>query len=129
VAELLATLCALLTPPVLSHALAVVWRRQAAWLRYAVAFNWCQLAIPAAAAVLVALAHAAVLLGAPTRPTSYALLAVLIILALYGLALHGFLVRYGLALAWLPTAAVVLVVNVVTTTLVVGPSLLQRLVS
>ena len=126
VVDLLATLCALLAPPVLSHALAGLWRRQTVWLRYAVAFNWCQWAIPAAAALLLALAHGAVLLGAPTRPISYALLAAL---AAYGLALHGFLVRYGLALSWAPAAAVVVVVNVVTTALVVAPSLLQRLVS
>src|ERR1700744_2339459 len=40
--DLLATLCALLAPPVLSFEVARWWRREAEWLRFATAFNWCQ---------------------------------------------------------------------------------------
>ena len=40
--DLLATLCALLAPPVLSFEVARLWGREAAWLRFATAFNWCQ---------------------------------------------------------------------------------------
>ncbi|HEX3405465.1 MAG TPA: hypothetical protein VHT74_34585, partial [Acetobacteraceae bacterium] len=44
--DLFATLCALVAPPVLSFEVARLWGRQAAWLRFATAFNWCQWAIP-----------------------------------------------------------------------------------
>ena len=52
--DLLATLCALLAPPVLSFEVARLWGRQDAWLRFATAFNWCQWAIPVAAAAIAA---------------------------------------------------------------------------
>ena len=53
IGDLLATLCALLAPPVLSYEVARLWRREGLWLRFAVAFNWCQWAIPIAAVALL----------------------------------------------------------------------------
>ncbi len=51
--DLLATLCALLAPPVLSFEVARLWGRQDAWLRFATAFNWCQWVIPVIGSVLL----------------------------------------------------------------------------
>ena len=60
ITDLLATLAVLLAPPVLSFELARLWGRQARWLRFATAFNWCQWLLPMLASVLAAGAwHAA----------------------------------------------------------------------
>src|SRR5437879_3217918 len=40
--DFLASVVALLAPAVMSHAFARHWGREALWLRYIVAFNWCQ---------------------------------------------------------------------------------------
>ncbi len=58
--DLLATICALLAPAVLSYELAKLWRRQALWLRFATALNWSQWVIPVLASVLL-------LVGYPLR--------------------------------------------------------------
>jgi multisubunit Na+/H+ antiporter MnhG subunit len=120
-AEFLATLCALLAPPVLSHVLAALWRREGEWLRYATAFNWCQWAIPMVAAgvlLLVALLAAA---GVPNRVA--ALIAV-VGLVLYALGLHWFIAYRGLHLTRLRAACLVIGVNAGTAALVLVPSLL-----
>ena len=63
--ELLATLCALLAPPVLSLEVARLWGKEALWLRFATAFNWCQWVIPVAAAALLLVLAALMQLGMP----------------------------------------------------------------
>ena len=45
---LLFSLVGLLTPTVLSHAIARRWNREEDWLRYATAYNWVQCALPLA---------------------------------------------------------------------------------
>jgi hypothetical protein len=98
VAELGATVCAALTPAVLSHGFAQVWRREERWLTYATAFNWCQWAIPVAAVVFIVLAALLNSAGLPTRWVSVSALSGVLV---YALILHWFLARYGLALsAW-----------------------------
>lgn len=72
--DLLGTVVALLAPAVVSHALAVRWGREAFWLRYAVAFNWCQWAVPLFAVALVVLAGILVNLGLPVRMVTLLLL-------------------------------------------------------
>ena len=47
IGNLLFALVALLAPAAVSHALARWWGREARWLRYAIAFNWCQWVITA----------------------------------------------------------------------------------
>ena len=54
--DFLATLIALLAPPVISQALARRWGRQERWFRFATAINWCQWALPLLGAVLVLIA-------------------------------------------------------------------------
>ncbi len=46
ITDLAMALCALLTPAVLSYELARLWRREAAWYRFATAFNWCEWILP-----------------------------------------------------------------------------------
>jgi uncharacterized membrane protein YphA (DoxX/SURF4 family) len=121
VAGFLATLCALLTPPVLSQLLALLWRREPEWLRYATAFNWCQWVIPVAAVAVLLLAGLLVTMGLPNRVG--ALIVVLVLLS-YGLALHWFIARNGLRLSAVRAAILVLVVNFGTALLVLAPGLL-----
>jgi hypothetical protein len=118
---LLAALVGLLAPPVLSQLLASAWGRQDGWLRYAVAFNWCQWAIPLMALLILMLLGPALVAGAPTHIVKAATLAVVLV---YGFALHVFLARHGLRLE--PRRAVVLVVacNLGTFLLMIGPEFL-----
>lgn len=122
VADLLATLCALLGPPVVSWWFARRWDREARWTRFATAFNWCQWAI---AVVATALLFVAGLLMAVGVPRGLAGVMFLFGLVGYGLWLHWFLARRGLDLSGLRAALLVLAVNLGTAALVVGPSLLS----
>jgi len=119
--DLLPTVCALLAPAVLSYELARRWGRAASWMRFAVAFNWCQWAIPILAAGLVALAGMLLTLGVPTEAGE---LLVVTGLAGYGLWLHWFLARHGLGLGAGRAALLVVGVNLATILLVLGPRLL-----
>jgi hypothetical protein len=119
--DLLGTLCALLAPPVLSFEVARLWRRQAAWLRFATAFNWCQWVIPFIGGLLLLVLGVMVNLG---LPQSIARLIVLLGLVCYGLWLHWFLARHGLGLSWLRAALLVFGVNLATVVIVLGPRLL-----
>ena len=65
--DLLATLCALVAPPVLSFEVARLWGRQDAWLRFATAFNWCQWVIPVIGSLLLVVLGMLAALGLP-RP-------------------------------------------------------------
>jgi hypothetical protein len=119
--DLLATCCAVLAPPVISHALARAWGREAEWMRFAVAFNWCQWVIPMAMALVLLGAEIAVDVGVPIGVAGA--LAILL-LAGYGLWLHFFLARRGLGLSRGRSALLVLAVNAGTLLLAVGPRLL-----
>ena len=93
--DLLATLCALIAPPVLSFEIARLWHREAAWLRFATAFNWCQWAIPVLGSMLLLALGMLVAVGLPRNAArGLALLG----LVGYGLWLHWFLARHGLGL-------------------------------
>jgi hypothetical protein len=107
--DLLATLCALLAPPVLSFEVARLWGREAAWLRYATAFNWCQW-VPMFVSLLL------LVLGL--------LAGLLFVLVGYGLWLQWFVARHGLGLSALRAAVMVLGVNFATVALVLGPRVL-----
>ncbi len=121
IGDLLATVCAVLAPAVLSHALARLWDREAAWLRFIIAFNWCQWVIPLAAMLVLAFTGVAIHLGLPTD--AGAVLAMLL-LGGYGLWLHYFLARRGLGLSAVRAAVLVLAVNLGTVLLVIVPRLL-----
>jgi hypothetical protein len=98
-ADLAAAVCVLLVPPVISHALAVRWQRTAWWLRFAVAFNWCQFGLSVLCmALLIALG---IVLGATGQTTvtdgiATAVVALCLTIVGYGLWLHWFVARNGL---------------------------------
>jgi hypothetical protein len=119
--DLLATACALLAPPVLSWEVARFWRREDHWLRFATAFNWCQWLLPLLGVVLMLLLGMASTLGLSPRAGGMLLV---LCLGAYGLWLHWFLARHALQLSGPRAALLVLVVNVGTVLLVLGPRLL-----
>jgi hypothetical protein len=121
VSGLLATLCALLAPPVLSFEVARLWGREAAWLRFATAFNWCQWVIPVIGSVLLVVVGILIGLG---LPRAVAHIGVVFGIVAYGLWLHWFVVRHGLGLSGLRAALMVLAVNLGTVIIVLGPHML-----
>jgi hypothetical protein len=120
-ADLLATLCALLGPPVLSFEVARLWGREAAWLRFATALNWCQWVIPVVGSVLLVLFGFSVGLGLPRQ---VARAGVVFGIVAYGFWLHWFVTRHALGLSSARAAIMVLAVNLGTVALVLGPRLL-----
>jgi hypothetical protein len=118
VTDLLATLIALLAPAVISAALAERWGRGEAWLRFGVAFNWAQWAVPV---VAVGLLMAAGVLRRLGLSEPQAAVAVLFAIAGYGLGLHWFLVRRGLGLSRGLATLMVLALNLGTVALVMAP--------
>jgi hypothetical protein len=120
-ADLLATLCALVAPPVLSFEVARLWGRQNSWLRFATAFNWCQWVIPVIGTLLLVVLGTLAALG---LPRSVASASVVLGLVTYGLWLHWFLARHGLGLSRIRAALLVFGVNFGTVLLVLGPRML-----
>ncbi len=122
--DLLATLCALLAPPVLSFSLARHWGREALWPRFATAFNWCQWAIPAIAFLLLLAVSLLIAMGVPNEAAGHLWI---LTLAGYGVWLHWFLARRALNLSALRAVALVVLVNAATVAMVVGPLLIANL--
>jgi hypothetical protein len=120
--DLLATLCALLAPPVLSFEVARLWARQDAWLRFATAFNWCQWVIPLIGILLLVVFA---MLTAFGLPPAVAKLGVTLGLVSYGLWLHWFLAHHALGLSHLRAALMVFGVNLITVLIVMGPRMLS----
>ena len=118
---LLATLVALLAPPVVTEALARRWGRENAWLRYATAFNWTRwpllLALPFAVALAGLLAQAGF---SPSGALGLAMAA----FAAYGAVLDWFVARTGLGLSGGRAVLVVVAVNLAVGVLFLGPGLL-----
>lgn len=118
---LLATIVALLTPPVVSEALARWWGREAAWLRYATAFNWTRWAMLLALAV--GMTFATVLLAAGVSPDMSMGLAMLAV-GVYGAVLDWFVARVGLEISRGRAVVLVVAVNVGAAVTFLGPRLL-----
>jgi hypothetical protein len=119
---LLFTVVGTLAPLVISHALARAWGREAAWLRYAVGFTWCQWVMPLA---LLAALWAGGLLTRAGLSQDGALVVSFAALLAYALTLQGFVARHALAVSRGRAALVVIAVNVGTALLAIGPSLLS----
>jgi hypothetical protein len=115
------TVCALLTPAVVSYELARVWQRSEAWIRFATAFNWCEWILPVLAVLIMVPLSAAISLGLSEAATSAILFGCL---AAYGLWLHWFLARNGLGLSRFRAVVLVCLVNLGTAAAVMGPRLL-----
>jgi hypothetical protein len=117
------TLCALLTPAVVSYELTRLWRRSDAWLRFATAFNWCEWILPVLACLIMLPLSVAISLGLSEDAASMVLLGCL---GAYGLWLHWFLARNALGLSRWRAVALVLLVNLGTLAVVMGPGLLAH---
>ncbi len=122
--DLLATFCALLAPPVLSFQFARMWQREALWLRFATAFNWCQWALPVVASLILLVMGIGMSLGLTHRSASIGLI---LGLGFYGLWLHWFLARNALRLSGGRAALLVFGTNFGTIMAVLGPKLLLGL--
>jgi hypothetical protein len=117
------TLCALLTPAVLSFELARIWKRTDAWVRFATAFNWCEWILPVLACLILVPLAVAISAG---MDEAMAKLLLLSCLGFYGLWLHWFLARKALALSGIRAFVLVLLVNLGTAVTVIGPRLLAH---
>ena len=115
----LVALVLLLAPPVLSHLLAVLWRRETLWPRFAVAFNWC-----ASAIFFIGLILVRILAGqAAVDPGHWNSRTLLFWMAfnLYWAVLTGFLTRRGLRVSTVRAIVMVVFVNFGTILLVAAP--------
>lgn len=121
VSDFLMTIAAVLSPPVISHALAALWGREAPWPRFATAFNWCQCVIPLVAVLVFTVFSLAWRAGVPAHVA--ATLALFVLVA-YGLTLHFFLARRGLDLPAGKSVLLVLAVNLGTAAVILIPRLL-----
>jgi hypothetical protein len=101
-ANILASIIALLAPPVLSHLLASLWRREALWVRYAVAFNWCEAAVFLTVVLLLALSAGRFAIDG----------AIWILPAfIYWAVLHGFVAKRALRISVVRAVVMVVFVN------------------
>lgn len=121
IGDLFATICAVLAPAVLSHALASRWSREAPWLRFITAFNWCQWIIPIVAMLVLAFVSVAIRLGLSTNAGAVLAMG---LLGGYGMWLHFFLARRGLDISRAQAVLLVIVVNFGTVLLVIVPRVL-----
>jgi hypothetical protein len=117
------TICALLTPAVLSYELARIWKRSDAWARFATAFNWCEWILPVLACLVMVPLSLAISAGMSEATASVVLVSCL---GLYGLWVHWFLARKALALSGIRAVALVFLVNLGTALVVLGPRLLAN---
>jgi len=115
------TICALLTPAVLSFELARFWKRADAWPRFATAFNWCEWTLPVIACLVMVPLSIGISAGLSETAAGLLLVGCL---GLYGFWLHWFLARKALSLSGFRAIILVLVVNVGTVLAVLGPRLL-----
>jgi hypothetical protein len=103
---MLGTVVALLTPLLVTQALAQRWGSGALWLRFAVGYCWVQLGFSVAALLLIGI------------------LPVFALLVFYGVALHWFLARAGLDLSRGRAALLIVVADMLTGALYLGPQIL-----
>ena len=122
--NVLVSLIAVVLPAVISYYFALAWGRDALWLRYAIAFNWCEAAVMLTAVLLLLLPGVAM---KSDRAAWTGVLAVVVLLLGYWLVLHGFLARHGLRISVLRAALLVFAVNLGTGSLVKGPWLLENM--
>jgi hypothetical protein len=117
---LLSNLVMVLAPAVVSHLLATWWKREAFWLSYIIAFNWCLSALSLVLLLIVGLAPQLI---SPSDLQGGSSL-VLILIAFYWIGLSWFLARRGLHISGWRAALFLLVLNVVSGVLFFGPAML-----
>jgi hypothetical protein len=122
--KILAPICALLAPSVLSYELARLWGRHGFWYRFIVAFNWCQWLIPPLGLLLLAVLTIAQTMGIAGQD---GIRIVLVAVSFYALWLNWFLARHGLALSRGRAALLVAIVTLGNALIVFGPGVLMDL--
>jgi hypothetical protein len=110
----------LLVAPVVTHALARAWGREAGWLRMATAFNWCQFAL------LVVMMIGLFLIGAIIGRGGA--LMILAGLGFYALWLHWFLARHALGISASRAIGLVLSIHLATSLIVLGPRFVATII-
>jgi hypothetical protein len=116
--DLLTSAIALLSPPVISQLLARAWGREPRWLRYAIAYNWCQTAVTLTTIVVVI-----IFASGGGQAMLAPIVTVTAMLLLYWLAMSWFLAREGLAISGGQAALTVLAINIGTGLAVIGPQI------
>ena len=118
VMHVLTSAVALLAPAAVSQMIARMWRREGEWLRYAVAYNWCQLGVTLLSVLLI-------LVFMVTGGEQGALVGAILGVLCYWLALSWFMLWRGLALSrWRATLALILLNLATGLLLILGPRLL-----
>ena len=125
VLNVLVSVIALLAPAVISYYFTVAWHREVLWLRYAIAFNWCEAAVMLTAVLMLLLPGSAM---EANHAVWTGVLSAVVLLLGYWLVLHWFLVRRGLHVSVSRAVLLVVAVNIGTGLLVKGPSLLAALI-
>ena len=115
------TVCALLTPAVVSYELARLWQRSDAWLRFATAFNWCEWILPVLACLIMLPLAVAISAGMEEATASLVLLGCL---GLTGCGCTGSWPARRWRLSGFRAVMLVVVVNLGTAVVVLGPRLL-----
>jgi hypothetical protein len=121
--DLFFTIVTLLTPLLVTEFLSRRWGRQALWVRFAVASNWCQWVLPAMLMVVLLVLRIGSHLGLPLDGNVIA--PCLVVLALYGIVLQWFLARRGLDLSAGKAVLMVLAADLSTALLVGVPMMLE----
>jgi hypothetical protein len=121
--DVMASVCAVLAPPVITFELARRWDRAAQWARFATGFNWCQWALPVVGFLLISIIS---VLGRSGLPGDAAFALLICAFSAYGLWLHWFIAWRGLVVSRLRAALLVVAVNAVTVALVLLPRLLAQ---
>lgn len=119
ITDLLTSIAALLVPPVVTHMLAERWGRGGAWLRFAVAFNWCQFGL---LMVAVTGLFAVTALGAGDM-----IIMIVGVIGIYALWLHWFVARHGLGITSGRAVLLVLAVHAATTLVVLVPRVIAAI--
>lgn len=120
-ASVLANVVVLLAPPVAAHALAGRWRREGLWLRYAVAYNWCQWAVAIALVVAMLAGSMMIAVGFPETMTASLLV---LGLAGYAIVLNWFLARTAMRLSGGQAAMFIVLVWLAALVLIMAPALI-----
>ncbi len=121
--DLLASVVALLTPLIISEYLANRWQAGERWLGYAVATNWTQWIVPIAFGASFSALWLLRQMGIPTGQGG--VLGSVLTLMVYGVALHWFLARRALGLSRVQATLLVVLCDLATLALVMGPRLLM----
>lgn len=120
VLHVLTSLVALLAPAAVTHVLAQFWRREGNWLRYAVAYNWCQAGITVLTVVLIL----GFTISGGGRSALGGLVAVVAGVLCYWLGLCWFMLWRGLGISGLQAVVAVIVTNLATGLMILGPQML-----